>query len=230
MADLFELPVEIRQNFGKGAARRLRRLDQKVPAVIYGAGKPALSVMLTQHHLGQALKNEAVYSHILTLKLDTTEEKVVLKDLQRHPSKPLILHADFLRVSATEKLDMHVPLHFLHEDVAPGVKLQKGIISHMLNEVEIRCLPADLPEYIAVDLSQLNLGETIHLSELKLPKGVELVALSHADDRPVVSIHKLVVIEESEEPVAAPAAEVPVVGKETSPEESVAKEKEGGKK
>jgi large subunit ribosomal protein L25 len=228
MADLFELSVETRQNFGKAHARRLRRLDKKVPAVVYGAGKPALSIMLTQQQLSQALRNEAVYSHILTLKLEGGgEEKVVLKDLHRHPSKPIIMHADFFRVSATEQLTMHVPLHFLHGDIAPGVKLENGIVSHMLNEVEIRCLPANLPEYIEVDLSQLHIDETIHLSDLKLPKGVEL----HTDDRPVASIHKLNVVEEPEESAAPISAEVPVVGKETSAEEGDASDKkEGGKK
>lgn len=237
MADLFELSIETRNTFGKGQTRRLRRLDKKVPAVVYGAGKPTLSVMLTHHQLDKALQNEAFYSHILTLKLNGTEEKVVLKDLQRHPSKPLIMHADFLRISATEKLTMHILLHFLHADIAPGVKLEGGIVSHMLNEVEVRCLPADLPEYIEVDLSALNLDESIHLSDLKLPKGVELVALSHGDDRPVANIHKLIVIEEPVE-VVVPAAEVPVVGKEAEAGAPIVEEeekekgakKEGGKK
>lgn len=224
MSDLFELSIETRNTFGKGQTRRLRKLDQKVPAVVYGAGKPTQSILLSHRQLDKALQNEAFYSHILTLKSNGTEEKVVLKDLQRHPSKPLIMHADFLRISATEKLTMHITLHFINEDIAPGVKLQNGIISHMLSEVEIRCLPADLPEYIEVDLSQLNLDETIHLSDLKLPKGVELVALSHHDDRPVVNIHKLVVIEEPE-PVVVPAAEVPVVGKEAAPSEEEGEEK-----
>jgi large subunit ribosomal protein L25 len=229
MANLFELSVETRSSFGKAETRRLRRLDKKVPAVIYGAGKPTLSIMLTQHQLGHALQNEAFYSHILTLKLDGAEEKVVLKDLHRHPSKPIIMHADFLRISATEKLDMHVPLHFTHEDTAIGVKIQNGIISHILSEVEIRCLPADLPEFIEVDMSQVSLDETVHLSNLKLPKGVELVALSNDDDRPVANIHKLAVIEEAEGPVTVPAAEVPLVGKEATAEEDADK-KEGGKK
>lgn len=219
MAELFELFIETRNSLGKGQARRLRKLDKKVPAVIYGAGKPALPVMLTHDQLDKALKNEAFYSHILTLKLNGTEEKVVLKDLQRHPSKPLILHADFLRVSATEKLVMHVPLHFLNEDKCPGVRLHHGMVSHMLNEVEVSCLPADLPEYIEIDLSKLDIDETLHLSDITLPKGVELVALSHKDDRPVVSVHKLAVAEEPETAVVAPAAEVPVVGKESSTEE-----------
>lgn len=213
MADLFELSVQPRPVRGKAHSRRMRRQDKMVPAIVYGAGKQPTSVMLTHHQLDKALKNEAFYSHILTLNHGDHQEKVVLKDLQRHPSKPLIMHADFFRISATEKLDMHIPLHFINEDIAPGVKLEQGIISHMLSEVEVRCLPADLPEFIEVDLAELKLGEFIHLSNLKLPKGVELVALSHDDDRPVVNIHELVIIEEPEE-VVAPPAEVPVVGEE----------------
>lgn len=213
MADLFELSVEPRQILGKAHSRRLRRLNKMVPAVVYGAGKPSESIMVTHHQLDRALKNEAFYSHILTLTHNGQQQKVVLKALQRHPSRPLIMHADFLRISATEKLNMHVPLHFTNGDIAPGVKLENGVLSHMLSEVEIRCLPSDLPEFIEVDLAQLKLGETIHLSDLKLPKGIELIALSHHDDRPVANIHELVIIEEPEE-VVAPPAEVPVVGEE----------------
>ncbi len=213
MATSFELSAEIRHASGKSDSRRIRRLDNKVPAIIYGAGKTPVAITLEHHHLKKSLQNEAFYSHILTLKIGDTEERVVLKDLMRHPSKPIIMHADFMRISATEKLTMHVPLHFLNEDKAHGVKLQNGIISHLLNEVEIKCLPADLPEYIEVDLTELKLDETIHLSDLKLPKGVELVVLSHQEDRPIVSIHKLSVSDEPEGPVVIPSAEVPVVGK-----------------
>ncbi len=214
MTTSFELSATLRNSAGKADTRRLRRLEKKVPAIVYGAGKGPTSITLTHNHLEKALRNEAFYSHILTLHIDGNEEKVVLKDLQRHPSKPLIMHADFMRISATEKLTMHVPLHFVNEAKAPGVKLQNGIVSHMLNEVEVKCLPADLPEYIEVDLGELKLDEMIYLSDLKLPGGIELVALSHQDDRPVANIHKLAVIEEPAEPVAASPAEVPVIGKE----------------
>jgi large subunit ribosomal protein L25 len=217
MADLFELSVTARSNLGKGHSRRLRRIEKMVPAVIYGAGQPAASVMVTHRQLEHALQNEAFYSHILTLNFGDKQEKVVLKDLQRHPSRPLLMHADFQRINAKEKLTMHIPLHFINEDKAPGVKVDKGIISHQLNEVEVRCLPADLPEYIEVDMSEVQMDQAVHLSHLKLPKGVELVALSHHDDRMVVNIHKLVVIEEPET-VVAPPAEVPVIGKETAAE------------
>jgi len=213
MAGLFELTAELRTNLGKGENRRLRRLSFKLPAVIYGAGKAPESITLTQHQFGNALKNEAFYSHILTLNVAGKSEKVVLKALQRHPSKPFLLHADFLRVSATEKLTMHVPLHFINEDTAPGVKQEGGVISHLLNDVEVRCLPADLPEFIEVDFAEMKLGDSIHLSNLKVPKGVEIVALAHEDDRMVANLHMPHVIEEPEEEIA-PSAEVPVVGEE----------------
>ncbi len=217
MADKFELTAEIREQAGKGASRRLRRVDNKVPAIVYGAGKEPRPITILHHHFNNALKNQAFYSHILTLNIGGKHEKVVLKDLQRHPSKPLILHADFLRVSATEKLHMNVPLRFTNEDNAPGVKLDGGIVSHLLNEVEIRCLPADLPEFIEVDLAELKMDESIHLSDLKVPEGVELIGLLHQDDRPIVNIHRLHAVEEPET-VVAPPAEVPLVGKEEKPE------------
>lgn len=213
MADIFELTAETRPQLGKGETRRLRRVAEKMPAIIYGGGKQPLPIMISHRHIVMALKNEAFYSHILTLHIDGKQEKVVLKDLHRHPYKPQIMHADFQRINATEKLYMHVPIHFLNEDTAPGVKLGGGIVSHLMNEVEIRCLPGDLPEYIAIDLAQLELDQSIHLSDLTLPKGVELVALIHNDNRPIVSIHKLHAKEEPET-VVMPSAEVPLVGKE----------------
>lgn len=190
MTTNFDLKASVRQDVGKGASRRLRR-DQKIPAVIYGAGKEAVSLVLDHDPVMHSLENEAFYSHILNIDIDGQVEKAVLKDLQRHPFKPKILHADFQRVSATEKLRMHVPLHFIGEDVAPGIKQSGGIASHLINEVDISCLPKDLPEFIEVDMSAMQLNETLHLSDLKLPEGVELIELSHGEDHdlPVVSIH-----------------------------------------
>ncbi len=219
MADLFELTAEVRKQLGKGENRRLRRLAQKVPAIVYGGGKASTPITIVHRHIDAALKNQAFYSHILTLHVDGKQEKVVLKALQRHPYKAQILHADFLRISASEKLYMQVPIHFVNEDTAPGVKISGGMISHLMNEIEIRCFPADLPEYIEVDLANLQIDESIHLSTLKLPHGVEIVALLHQDDRPVVSINKLSA-EEEPETVVAPPAEVPLVGKEEKTEES----------
>lgn len=192
MADNYELNAETRNSVGKGANRRMRREENKIPAVIYGGEKNPTPITVDHNTFIRALENEGFYSHILTLKVDGKAEKVVLKDLHRHPYKPKILHADFQRVSAKTKLTMHIPLHFKGEDEAPGVKDQAGIISHHMTEVEVRCLPADLPEFIEVDVSKLNLDDSVHLSSLKLPKGVEIVALLQGQDfdQPIVSIHK----------------------------------------
>lgn len=215
MADKFQLSAEVRSNHGKAASRRLRRTQEKVPGIVYGAGKEPTPISLSHNELNRALQNEAFYSHILTLAVDGKQEKVVLKALQRHPYKAQLIHIDFQRVSATEKLYMNVPLHFIGEDTAPGVKLEGGQVSHLMTEVEIRCLPADLPEYIEVDISKLGMDGAVHLSEIKLPKGVEIVALIQGKehDQSVVSIHRPHVIAEPEEAVAA-SAEVPLVGDE----------------
>lgn len=189
MASSFELNAEIRQDKGKGASRRLRR-DNKVPAILYGAGEDAVSLTLQHNIMMQNLENEAFYSHILTVNVDGKVEKAVLKDLQRHPFKPSLIHVDLQRINENEKLRMHVPVHFVGENVAPGVKAG-GIVSHLANDVEISCLPKHLPEFIEADLSTLNVDEALHLSDLKLPEGVELLALMHGEDHDhsVASIH-----------------------------------------
>jgi len=187
----FNLSAELRSDMGKGASRRLRR-EGKVPAVIYGAEKEATSVTLDHNDLSKHLQHEAFYSHILTITVDGKAEKAVLKDLQRHPVRPVILHADFQRVSEKDKIRMHVPLHFKGEDVAPGVKVGSGAVTHNITQVEVSCLAKDLPEFIEVDISGLELDQVLHLSDLVLPKGVELVELTHgtSHDQPVVGIHK----------------------------------------
>jgi large subunit ribosomal protein L25 len=201
----FEVEAEIRKDVGKGASRRLRHANL-VPAVLYGAGEEPVSLTLDHNKTLHALSNEAFYSHILTLKLKGKHEKVILKDMQRHPAKPRILHMDFLRVRADQKLQMHVPLHFIGEEEAPGLK-EGGVISHLISDLEVSCLPADLPEFIELDISQLGLNQTLHLSNIPLPKGVELVAFAHGveeHDRPVVSMHVPRQIEE--EVVVTPEA------------------------
>lgn len=208
----FELEASVRSDIGKGASRRLRREHQLIPAIIYGGKKDVMTIHLPQKEVFRALENEAFYSHILDLKVDGKKEKVVLKDMQRHPFKPIIQHMDFLRVSAKDKITMQVPLHFLNEDIAPGVKVAGGVVAHYMSDVEIKCLPKDLPEFIEVDLAEAEMDTVIHLSELKIPEGVELTALSHGtdsdNDQPVVSIHKPKrVVEETEE--APTASEVP---------------------
>jgi large subunit ribosomal protein L25 len=186
----FILNAELRDGQGKGASRRLRR-EGKVPGILYGAGKEPVSIALNHNELFHQLGNEAFYSHVLTVKLGKATEKAVLRDLQRHPAKPVILHLDLQRVSETEKIRVHVPLHFLNEAGAVGVKAG-GMVSHHLVEVEVQCLPKDLPEFIEVDIAGLDVGDIIHLSELALPKGVEVVELLHGTehDNAVVSIHK----------------------------------------
>jgi large subunit ribosomal protein L25 len=219
-ANKFELTAELREDVGRGASRRLRN-ENKVPAIIYGASEPAVSLTLNHDHVINALANEAFYSHILTLKTNKNSEKVILKDVQRDPSKPRVLHMDFLRVKADQELHMHIPLHFIGEDKAPGLK-EGGAFSHLMNDVEVVCLPADLPEYIEVDVSQLALDQTVHLSELKLPKGLRLAAFAHGvegHDLPVITIHIPRIIEEEVPVEAAPTEEgaAPVEGTESQP-------------
>jgi large subunit ribosomal protein L25 len=207
----FNVTAETRKDVGKGASRRLRHAG-KVPGVIYGAGKDAVS--LTMHHddILHHLEHEAFYSHILKVSIDGKAEKAVLKDVQRHPSKPKIMHVDFLRVSDKDKIHMHVPLHFINEETAPGVKIGGGLISHLMSSVDIVCLAKDLPEYLEVDLGNMNTGESLHLSDIKLPEGVEIPALAQGADHdlPVASIHaKKGGGEGEEEAAAGEAGEAP---------------------
>jgi len=190
MSNAFELNATVRSDLGKGASRRLRRLAEMVPAIIYGEGIPAVNISIPHKDIQKALTNEAFYSHIITLHVDGKPEQVVIKALQRHPAKPRIMHADFQRVSADRAIVVAVPLHFINEDKCKGVKIGGGSIIKALNELQISCLPNDLPEYIEVDLSDLGLGEAIHISQIKLPKGVSSVDLAHGhdSDNSVVSV------------------------------------------
>jgi large subunit ribosomal protein L25 len=201
----FTLDAEPRSDLGKGASRRLRRTG-RVPAILYGAGVEPESISLEHNKIRHELENEAFYSHILTVNLEGKKQKVILRDLQRHPAKPVILHVDFLRVSDDQEIDIHVRLHFIGEDVCHGVKMEGGQISHQITEVEVTCLPKHIPEFIEVDLTELKIGDAIHLTELKVPKGVTLTALSHGEgqDQQVVNVHATKVVEE--EPTDAPVA------------------------
>jgi large subunit ribosomal protein L25 len=192
MSDDFKLNVKTRNDMGKGASRRLRRLANEVPAIIYGGKKAPQNISLAQNAFEKALANEAFYSHIITLDVDGKSQDVILKDLQRHPAKPIILHADFLRVSKTKKLQVKAPLHFINEDTCAGVKLGGGLISHSMTELDIACLPANLPEYIEVDVAAVEIGQVLHISDIVLPKGVESVSLSHGEghDLPIFTINK----------------------------------------
>jgi len=187
----FTLNAQSRTNEGKGASRRLRRLESKVPAVIYGGDAEAQSISLELRELVKAIENEAFFSHVLTINIDGKPQQAVIKAMQRHPVKNLPMHADFLRVAANQKLVRKVPLHFINQDTCVGVKVGGGEITHYTSEVEISCLPANLPEYIAVDMADVDVGTTLHLSSLKLPQGVEIpaLALGHDHDQPVANVH-----------------------------------------
>lgn len=199
----YELAAQLRSDLGEGASRRLRRAES-VPGIVYGNAKPPVTVTLSHKEMVKALENEGIYSHILTLNVNGTKEAVILKDLQRHPFKPRLLHIDFQRVNEHATITMHVPLHFLNEDTCPGIKAG-GILSKHVIEVEVKCLPKDLPEFFTVDLGALELDHAIHLSQLTVPKNVELLSLKHGDDLTMASVHKPRI--EEEEPTAVEAAE-----------------------
>ena len=207
MSEDFNVTAETRKDVGKGASRRLRHAG-KIPGVIYGGGKDAVSLTMAHDDMLHHLEHEAFYSHVLSVVVDGKAEKAVLKDVQRHPSKPKVMHVDFLRVSETEKIHMHVPLHFINEEIAPGVKIGGGLVSHLMAGVDIVCLAKDLPEYLEVDLANLDTGESLHLSDIQLPQGVEIPALAQGPDHdlPIVSIHAKKGGEEAEE---QPAGEEP---------------------
>ena len=191
MSELFEIEAQPRSDVGKGASRRLR-LEGRVPGIIYGARKDSEMISLSHNELVRHLEHEAFYSHILTLKLGDRAEQVILKDLQRHPAKPFVQHADFLRVSAHEKIRTNVPIHVVGDEESQGIK-RGGAVSLHLSDIEIICLPKDLPEYLEVDVSPLEIGDTVKLSNLRLPEGVEipLLAQGEAFDKAVASIQVL---------------------------------------
>jgi large subunit ribosomal protein L25 len=186
---IFTLDAEIRTDLGKGASRRLRHAG-KVPAVLYGADKEAVSLTLNHNKLFQAQGFEAFYSHVLTLNIGKEKVEVLVKDMQRHAFRPIVMHLDFLRVDANKALHTHIPLHFINEDKADSIKLNGGHAEHHMIDVEISCLPADLPEFIEVDLENVEIGQTLHLTDLVLPKGVSLLELNKGEthDLAVVTV------------------------------------------
>lgn len=206
----FELEAQHRNDAGRGASRRLRQNEQ-LPAIVYGAGEAPVSLVLDHRKVVLALSHEAFYSRILSLKINGKSEKVILKAVQRHPAKPRVLHMDFLRIRADQKLHMHIPLHFIGEDKSPALE-EGGVFSHGMNDVEVVCLPKDLPEFIEVDVSNMQLNDVVHLSHLKLPHGVELAAFAHGvegHDLSVVSIHIPRIVEE---PVEVPEVDAAAEG------------------
>ena len=222
MSAKFELNAEVRAEKGTGASRRLRRAG-KVPAVVYGAGKEPQMLQVDHDPLYNQLRNETFLTSIITIKVaGGGSDQAVLRDVQLHPYKPRVQHLDLQRISATEKLHMRVPLHFVGQDASPGVKQQGGVASHLMTEVEVSCLPKDLPEYLEVDMSNLSIGQSVHLSDIKLPNGVALTSLAHGNDLAVAAISMVRATVEAEAAAAAPAAAAAAPAAE-------AKKEEGGK-
>jgi len=229
------IKAEPRSVQGTGASRRLRR-ESKVPGVLYGAGKDALAIQLDHKDLWFKLKTEAFHASILDMEIGSDKSQVLLRDYQMHPFKPLILHADFQRVAADRKIHMRVPLHFINEQNSPGVKVAGGLVEHVMKELELSCLPKDLPEFIEVDLGNLQAGHSLHLSAIKLPPGVEPIVPKGEDPTiATIVIPKVMTAEEELAEAAAlttppAAADVPTVAQKAKEEEEpAAAGKEGAK-
>ncbi len=210
MSDAIEMNAEPRSDSGKGASRRLRK-EGLVPAIVYGGEKDPAMVSLKHNELIHELENEATYTQIIDLKVGGDTEKVILRDLQRHPYKNKVMHADFYRVNMKQTLNVNIPIHVINDDICVGVKMEGGMLTTLLNEIEVVCLPKDLPEYIEVDAENIHLGETLHLSEIKLPEGVESAALQYGEDHDtgVLSVVKTraTAEEDVEEEAEAPEAD-----------------------
>ncbi|WP_163574805.1 50S ribosomal protein L25/general stress protein Ctc [Halomonas faecis] len=188
----YTLNASVRNDLGKGASRRLRRANEQVPAIVYGGEQAPQPIAVDKTSFYKALEEEAFFSSVITLQVDGKPQQVVVRDLQRHPYKPLVTHADFLRVDATHAINLRIPLHVIGEETCVGIKDQGGELHVLSNDIEVSCLPKDLPDYLEVDIADVELGSTLHLSDLKLPAGVTLVELSHGEDHDnaVLSITK----------------------------------------
>ena len=192
MSQDFVIEAFPRDDQGRGASRRLRREERKIPAIIYGGHKDATPIAIWHNELKKALENEAFYSRVLTIELNGEKESVILKDLQRHPYKPLLSHADFQRVNKDEEIFVHVPLHLVNEESAPAIKAFGGVAFRLMTQIEVACLPRNLPEFIEIDLFDVEMDGIVHMSDLKLPKGVRIPALQHGaeHDQAIVTINK----------------------------------------
>ncbi|HVH33299.1 MAG TPA: 50S ribosomal protein L25/general stress protein Ctc [Tahibacter sp.] len=208
MAKIHEIPAELRKDEGKGASRRLRHADV-VPAILYGGKEQPQSIQFVHKDVYMASQHEWFYSSIIDLKIDGKNQKALLRDMQRHPYKQRLLHLDFQRVSENEALKIRVPLHFLNQEKSPAGKTAGVLVTHELNEILVSCLPKDLPEYIEVDLSNLNIGDIVHLSDLKLPAGLEIPELKLGKEHDVAVVLAKVAKEEVEEAPAADSAAAP---------------------
>ena len=203
----FDLSAEPRNDQGKGASRRLRH-SGKVPAILYGAHAEPVRLSLEHHKLLPLVADEKFYSSIISVSYGAQKQPVIVKDVQMHPARNAVVHVDLQRVLENEKIRLHLPIHFKGEAAAPGVKTQGGVVSHHMADMEVVCLPKDLPEYIELDLSAMNLNDTLYLSDVKVPAGVTISGLAHGANPPVVSIHAPRVAEpEPTEETAAAATE-----------------------
>ena len=217
---------------GTGASRRMRGAG-KVPGILYGADQPAQPIELDHHALFRHLKMEAFHASVLDMTLEGNQQQVLLRDVQMHPFRPLVLHVDFQRVDKNKKIHMKVPLHFINAEICPGVKVGGGVVNHVMNEIDIQCLPDDLPEFVVINLEQLELGHSMRLNEVPLPTGVEVIARLKKENPAIVSVQvpKAIVIEEE---VAAPVTEiigeVQAEGEEAAAEGKEGKEVEKGEK
>ncbi len=215
MSQDFDLIADFRQDQGKGASRRLRR-EGKIPAIIYGGGRPPRALSFDHNKVLHQMESESFYSSVLNVKVGDKSQAAIVKDIQRHPAKRQVLHIDLQRIVEDEEIRMNVPVHYVGEDAAPGVKAG-GSVSKLMTEIEVTCLPKHLPEYFEVDISELGLDEMLHLSDIKAPEGVEIVELTHGEghDQPIVSI-QVIKAAPVEEPVdeEEASAEVPTVGEE----------------
>ncbi len=182
MSDQLEIAATPRNDLGKGASRRLRRNGDTIPAIIYGAGRDPQPLAIIRKDLEKCLENEAFFSQVIDVKVGNDVQKAILKDLQRHPSKERVMHADFLRTDAKVALKVNIPIHFINEESCRGVRLEGGVIEHQALEIEVLCLPSAIPEYLEVDMAEVGLGDSLHLSDVPLPEGVESVALSYGED------------------------------------------------
>lgn len=216
MATTYKLTAEVRDGKGTGASRRLRRAG-KVPAVLYGGGEAPAQLALDHNQLMHSLELESFHSSILEVDTGSGPAQAILRDVQRHPVRPLILHVDLQRVRATDKIHIKVPIHFVNEATAPGVKTQGGLVSHLMTDVDISCLPSQLPEFLQLDLGQMNVGDSLHLSDIPLPEGVEITSLGHGgEDLAVVTVShvRTAAVEEEAAVEGAEAAATPAAGTE----------------
>ena len=182
MSQKLTLDAEPRNDLGKSASRRHRRLEKLVPAIIYGGKKDPQPLTVIEKDFEKALQNEAFFSQVIEIKVDGDSEKAVLKDLQRHPAKNRIMHADFLRIDDKVQIKMNIPIHFINEEKCYGVKMEGGLVQHQATDIEVQCLPGDIPEYVSVDMENVKIGEIVHLSDIILPEGVTSVALALGED------------------------------------------------